>query len=86
MSMSDETSVERRLRGQADVCRRTPGMRWSKEEQEAEAAALDCGREAIRLLRNIARDHGNSDLVYALGDFYADSINALLARCTEGPR
>lgn len=81
--MSDETPVERRLRGQADSFRSTPGMRWSKEEQEAEADASDCGREAIRILVDWDSDEMPRD---GPSREWKERVYALLARCTEGPR
>jgi len=70
MTMSDETPVERRLR------------EWVERDdqcEEPEPFDLDCGREAIRLLRDFDRDEVNP----ADWDVYR---RALLARCTEGPR
>jgi len=72
--MNDETSVERRLRSHADVFRSTPGMRWPKEEQEAEADAIDCGREAIRLLVDWDNEYAGPSREWK------DRVFALLAR------
>jgi len=65
--MNNETPVERRLRDLVTV---------SDGDYEQ---AIDCGREAIRLLRKYG------EFGYCLEMWLADR-DALLARCTEGPR
>ena len=77
--ITDETRVEQRLRRQAEVFRSVVGMRWSREEQDAEAAALECGLEAIRLLRAIDARRLDAD---AEVKWEADR-RALLLRCAE---
>lgn len=71
---SDETPVERLLEGIASIQREAVG-------DGPEAAAIDCGREAIRLLREYATINHVDD-----GAAFDVAALALLARCTEGPR
>lgn len=69
---SDETPVEQRLRLLHDN-----KAAFDFIEPDEDADAIDCGREAIRLLRDFDRDEVNP----ADWDVYR---RALLARCTEG--
>lgn len=66
--MSDETPVERRLRQLA--VEHSEDQFWN---------AADCGREAIRLLRDMMAESGDPFK-------WEDDARILLARCTEGPR
>lgn len=72
--MSDETPVEERLRDTAKRMRRI-------FDAEPEAVAIDCGREAIRLLDLFMR-HSRIEEP-ELATVYSDML-ALLRRCREG--
>lgn len=72
--MSDETPVEQRLRDTAKRMRRI-------FDAEPEAVAIDCGREAIRLLDLFMR-HSRIEEP-DLATVYSDML-ALLRRCREG--
>ena len=74
--MSDETPVERRLRLLHDN-----KAAFDFIEPNEDAAAIDCGREAIRLLREYTTINHVDD-----GAAFDVAALALLARCTEGPR
>lgn len=81
---SDETPVERLLFDTAKRMRRI-------FDAEPEANAIDCGREAIRLLRALIPvvRAGDACMDRSCGCDFAkttDDAMALLARCTEGPR
>lgn len=71
---SDETPVERLLEGIASIQREAVG-------DGPEAAAIDCGREAIRLVRGIRTGWTRVERMQ-----WRKERAALLARCTEGPR
>lgn len=74
--MSDETPVERRLRDLVEF-----GPFEEDGMTREHYAAIDCGREAIRLLREYATINHVDD-----GAAFDVAALALLARCTEGPR
>lgn len=74
---SDETPVERRLREIGEG-----GTQCAIELPATfERHAIDCGREAIRLLRGIRTGWTRVERMQ-----WRKERAALLARCTEGPR